>query len=30
MYPAAPYGRAVAGIEIACGLAFTAILTGLV
>ena len=29
MYPAAPYGRAVAGIEIACGLAFTAILTGL-
>src|SRR6516164_2122918 len=29
MYPAAPYGRAVAGIEIVCGLAFTAILTGL-
>jgi len=29
MYPTAPYGRAVAGIEIACGLAFTAILTGL-
>jgi inward rectifier potassium channel len=29
MYPTAAYGRAVAGIEIACGLAFTAILTGL-
>lgn len=29
MYPAAPYGRAVAGVEIVCGLAFTAILTGL-
>jgi inward rectifier potassium channel len=29
MYPATPYGRAVAGIEIVCGLAFTAIMTGL-
>jgi len=29
MYPVASYGRAVAGIEIVCGLAFTAILTGL-
>ncbi len=29
MYPATPYGRIVAGSEIVCGLAFTAILTGL-
>jgi len=29
MYPITPYGRMVAGSEIACGLAFTAILTGL-
>jgi len=29
MYPATAYGRAVAGMEIMCGLAFTAILTGL-
>jgi inward rectifier potassium channel len=29
MYPVASYGRAVAGIEIVCGVAFTAILTGL-
>ena len=29
MYPMTPYGRMVAGSEIACGLAFTAILTGL-
>ena len=29
MYPATPYGRAVAAGEIVCGLAFTAILTGL-
>jgi inward rectifier potassium channel len=26
MYPAAPYGRAVAGIEIVCGLAFSPLL----
>jgi len=29
MYPATAYGRLVAGSEIVCGLAFTAILTGL-
>jgi inward rectifier potassium channel len=29
MHPATPYGRVVAGSEIVCGLAFTAILTGL-
>jgi inward rectifier potassium channel len=29
MYPATPYGRVVAASEIVCGLAFTAILTGL-
>src|SRR5215469_7120950 len=29
MYPATSYGRLVAGSEIVCGLAFTAILTGL-
>ena len=29
MYPATTYGRVVAAIEIVCGLAFTAILTGL-
>jgi inward rectifier potassium channel len=29
MYPATMYGRAIAATEIACGLAFTAILTGL-
>ena len=29
MYPATAYGRVVAGTEIVCGLAFTAILTGL-
>jgi inward rectifier potassium channel len=29
MYPATAYGRVVAGAEIVCGLAFTAILTGL-
>ena len=29
MYPVTPYGRLVAGSEIVCGLAFTAILTGL-
>src|SRR6516225_1616724 len=29
MYPVASYGRAVAGTEIVCGVAFTAILTGL-
>jgi inward rectifier potassium channel len=29
MYPATPYGRVVAATEVVCGLAFTAILTGL-
>ena len=29
MYPATPYARVIAGIEIVCGLGFTAILTGL-
>jgi len=29
MYPAIPYGRVVAATEVVCGLAFTAILTGL-
>jgi inward rectifier potassium channel len=29
MYPATPYGRVVTASEIVCGLAFTAILTGL-
>lgn len=29
MYPASQYGHAVAAVEIVCGLAFTAILTGL-
>jgi inward rectifier potassium channel len=29
MYPATPYGHVVVAIEIVCGLAFTAILTGL-
>ena len=29
MYPATPYGHVVASVEIVCGLAFTAILTGL-
>ena len=29
MYPATPYGRVVAAAELVCGLAFTAILTGL-
>ena len=29
MFPATPYGRVIAGTEIPCGLAFTAILTGL-
>jgi inward rectifier potassium channel len=29
MYPTPPYGRVVAATEIVCGIAFTAILTGL-
>lgn len=29
MYPATVYGRVIAGVEIVCGLAFTAIMTGL-
>jgi inward rectifier potassium channel len=29
MYPATVYGRVVVGVEVVCGLAFTAILTGL-